>query len=268
MNEHLPLSAVEVLVLTRLLPVGEKGETKAKIQKDLEPLLGHRWSGSVLTDVLDRTLIKLVSKGLVAHRPVKSKKAMPAVELTPFGRQSILEFLKVKQLPTKPKPSWTKLKHSLLMAPALELPGPGESLSKDDRFRAVLLKRQYDLPLGDYPVLKQAKAEWMRKTLGMGAKEKVTLETVQVSLLKKELGDAAPTDSKKVLNRLLARQLRARRDDTKELRDEVLRRWVNRSLGIPESRVEPPPCSAVRSASLCFPRCGCSPRLSDGSLWP
>ena len=77
MNDIAPLSAVEVLVLTRLLPVGEKGETKAKIQKDLEPLLGHRWSGSVLTDVLDRTLIKLVSKGLVAHRPVKSKKAVP-----------------------------------------------------------------------------------------------------------------------------------------------------------------------------------------------
>ena len=56
-----------VLVLTRLFPVGEKGETKAKIQKDLEPLLGHRWSGGVLTEVLDRTLIKLASKGLVAE---------------------------------------------------------------------------------------------------------------------------------------------------------------------------------------------------------
>ena len=241
MNEYSALSVVEVLVLTRLLPVVEKGDTKAKIQKDLEPLLGHRWSGSVLTDVLDRTLIKLVSKGLVAHRPVKSKKAVPAVEMTALGRLTILEFLKVKQLPTKPKPSWTKLKHSLLMAPALDLAGPGEPLAKEDGFRAVLLKRQYDLPLGDFPVLKQAKAEWLRKTLGMGAKEKVTLETVQVSLLKKELGDAAPTDSKKVLNRLLARHLRARRDDTKELRDEVLRQWLDRSLGIPESGVEPPP---------------------------
>ena len=77
MNDIATLSAVEVLVLTRLLPVGEKGETKAKMQKDLEPLLGHRWSGSVLTNVLERTLIKLVSKGLVAHRPVKSKKAVP-----------------------------------------------------------------------------------------------------------------------------------------------------------------------------------------------
>ena len=66
-----------------------------------------------------------------------------------------------------------------------------------------------------------------------GSEGKVTLETVQAALLKKELGDGAPTDLKKVLNRLLARQLRARRDDTKELRDEVLRHWVDRSLGIP-----------------------------------
>ena len=50
-----------VLVLTRLLPAGEKGAKTVKIKKDLEPLLGHRWSGGVLTDVLERTLIKLVS---------------------------------------------------------------------------------------------------------------------------------------------------------------------------------------------------------------
>lgn len=241
MNDFAPLSPVEVLVLTRLLPVSEKGETKAKIQKDLEPLLGHRWSGRVLTDVLDRTLIKLASKGLVARRHVKSKQAVPPMELTAEGRQTILDFLKVKQLPTKPKPNWNKLKHSLLMAPALDLPGPGEPLFKDDGFRAVLLRKQYGLSLGDYPTLAQVRTEWLRKTLGMGAKEKVNLETVQAALLKKELGDGAPTDSKKVLNRLLARQLRARRDDTKELRDEVLRHWVDRSLGIPESGAEPPP---------------------------
>ena len=42
----------------------------------------------------------------------------------------------------------------------------------------------------------------------MGANEKVSLETVQAALLRKELGDdGAPADSKKALNRLLARQL-------------------------------------------------------------
>ena len=78
------------------MPAGEKGEAKAKIQKDLEPLLGHRWSGSVLTDMLDRTLIKLATKGLVmsptAPPPTKGKgkkkPAEPKYVLTPDGREA------------------------------------------------------------------------------------------------------------------------------------------------------------------------------------
>ena len=66
MTEEPDLSPLELLVLARLLPVGEKGDNPAKIRKDLEPLLEHRWSGNVLTQVLDRTLIKLATKGLVA----------------------------------------------------------------------------------------------------------------------------------------------------------------------------------------------------------
>jgi hypothetical protein len=227
MNDLPSLSPVELLVLTRLLPVGEKGETPAKIQKDLEPLLEHRWSGSVLTSQLERVLIKLVSVGLVAHRPVKSKRATPPLELTSNGRETILAFLSVKQLPARPKPTWGKLKHSLLLAPALGLPGPGQALSKDDGFRAIMLKRQFGLPLGDYPTLRQSKAEWVRKALGMGEKEKITLETIQTALLRRELGESRAVDSKRVVDRLAARHLGARRDDLKEVRDEVLRSWID-----------------------------------------
>jgi hypothetical protein len=245
MNEPVPLSPVELLILTRLVSVGENGETTAKIQKDLEPILGHRWSGSVLTSQLDRMLIKLVSKGLVAHRPAKSKKAAPSVELTADGRQAILGFFHVNQLPTKPKQTWAKLKHSFLIAPALGLPGPGGALAKDDTFRAVLLKSQYKLPLGDYPTLKQAKAEWLRKTLGMGEKEKLTLETVQASLLSRELGDGRPPDPKRVVDRLLAKRLKARKDNAKELRDEVLRNWIDSSLGMTTTGESPPPAHSL-----------------------
>ncbi len=37
-------SAVDSLVLTRMLIVGEKGESAANIKKDVGPLLAHRWS--------------------------------------------------------------------------------------------------------------------------------------------------------------------------------------------------------------------------------
>ena len=82
MTEPSSLSPIESLVLARLLLAGEKGAKAADLKKDLEPLLGHRWSGGELTAVLERTVIKLVSLALAAYQPVKSKKAAPAVALT------------------------------------------------------------------------------------------------------------------------------------------------------------------------------------------
>ena len=45
------LSAVGSLVLTRMLTVGEKGESAANIKKDLDPLLAHRWVDAALVMV-------------------------------------------------------------------------------------------------------------------------------------------------------------------------------------------------------------------------
>ena len=42
------LSTIGHLVLVRLLIGGDKGDTVAKIKKDLEPLLVHRWAGMEL----------------------------------------------------------------------------------------------------------------------------------------------------------------------------------------------------------------------------
>ena len=65
MSDPAALTPLDLLILTRLLPAGEKGETAARIQKDLEPLLRHRWAGSVLTSQIERTLVRLASLGLV-----------------------------------------------------------------------------------------------------------------------------------------------------------------------------------------------------------
>ena len=225
-----PLSPLELLVLARLLPAGEKGQKPARIRKDLEPLLDHRWSGNALTEVLDRALIKLATRGLVARLPVKSKKAVATAVLTAEGRQTVVASLNVNQLPAKTRPSWAVLKKSLLLARSLGLPGPGQALSTAAGFKAAVLKKQFALPLGDYPDLKSVKTELTRKLLGMGPKEKITLETVQAAIFGRELGDQRPSDPKKVLDRLVARQVRARRDDEKELREAVLRGWVSAAV--------------------------------------
>jgi hypothetical protein len=165
--------------------------------------------------------------------------------LTEQGRRTALDFLRVDQLPTKPKPTWASLKKALLLAPALGLAGPGGPLVKDDTLRGVLLKSQYDLSLGDFPTAKQAKEAWTRKALGMGEREKVTLDTVQAALFRRESDDDRSTAPKKALDRLLAKGLQARGDDPKQLRDEILRRWVDKSLGKRSMETSPPGDSAA-----------------------
>jgi hypothetical protein len=230
MTEPSSLSPIEALALARLLLAGEKGAKVSDLKKDLDPLLGHRWSGGELAAVLERVLIKLVSLALAAHQPAKRKNAPSAVALTADGRRTALAFLRVEQLPTKPKPSWASLKKSLLLAPALGLAGQGGPLARDDTLKGVLLKSLYDLPLGEFPTTKQAREAWTRKLLGMGEREKVTLDTVQAALFRRESGDGHSSTAKKALDRLLAKRLQARRDDSKELRDEIIRRWIDKSL--------------------------------------
>jgi hypothetical protein len=233
MTEEPDLSPLELLVLTRLLPAGEKGDSPARIRKDLESLLEHRWSGNALTEVLDRTLIKLTTRGLVARPPAKKKNAVPAVLLTPEGRQTVLASLNVSQLPAKPKPTWAALKKSLLLARSLGLPAPDQALSSIAGFEAAVLRQKFGLPLGDYPDLKSVKVELTRKLLAMGPKEKISLETVQAAIFGRELGEHPPADLKKVLDRLVSRQVGARRDNEKELRDAVLRGWISGSIDQP-----------------------------------
>ena len=210
MNDYASLSAVEVLVLTRLLPVGEKGETNAKIQKDLEPLLGHRWSGGVLTEVLDRTLIKLASKGLVLSLPVpakgkgkgKGKPVQPKFVLTPAGRQQGLQQVGVESL--GPKTTWAVLKKTHLPARALGQRSLNaaslKTLGSDPGFKAALLKSTFELSLGDCPTLAQAMDALSWKLIGIESNEKFTIGTVQKALFHRELGDPAirPADAKKI----------------------------------------------------------------------
>jgi len=235
------LSPLDLVVLARLLPVAEKGDSPARIRKDLEPLLEHRWSGNVLTEVLDRTLIKLTTRGLVARPPAKKKNAVPEVLLTPEGRQTVLASLNVSQLPAKPKPTWAVLKKSLLLARSLGLPAPGQALSSVAGFKAAVLKQKFGLPLGDYPDLKSVKVELTRKLLGMGPREKISLETVQAAIFGRELGEHRPADPKKVLDRLVSRQVGARRDEDKEVRDAVLRGWISGAIEQPDRRSSAPP---------------------------
>src|SRR5262245_50482102 len=123
------LSIVESLALSRLLVASEKGEAARKIKADLGPLLPPREAGEE-SDPVDQALADLQTAGLVeavstsARGKGKAKsKAEPKLVLTSDGRRRALDFLGVRELPAKPKPSWKALCKTYLPARALGLPG-------------------------------------------------------------------------------------------------------------------------------------------------
>jgi hypothetical protein len=240
---------VGALVLTRLLAAGEKGELSSKVRKDLEPLLAHRWAGAALAELVDRTLDELESAGLVASLPGKTRKAAPRIRPTAEGRARALEALGVAEL--RPKTTWAVLRKTYLPAAALGLPASGEAafkaMASDPVIKAVLLRRQFDLPIADVPKLDDAVDALAWKLIGFqGMARKFDAKAVKTALILRELGDGhAPdlkkADFKKAADRLLARRSGARRDDAKELRDAVLRDWIGREGPAEENVPGPDP---------------------------
>jgi hypothetical protein len=231
MTQSTNRSAIESLVLVRLLLVGEKGEGGSKVKKDLEPLLAHRWVGAELTERIDRTLADLGSIGLVAVMAGKTKKAAPKFALTDLGRSHGLGFLGVAQL--KPKTTWAVLRKTYLPARILGLPTASDALFKaiasEPTFTAVLLKQQYNLATAEIPRPDEATDALAWKLIGFEREgRKFNPKNVKAALFNRALGGSDAVDFKKAASRLLAQRVGARRDDPKELRDAVLRGWIDR----------------------------------------
>jgi hypothetical protein len=225
------VSATESIVLVRLLVGGEKGETRPKIQKDLEPLLAHRWAGTMLTERIERVLATLESTGLLTIIPGKTKRTAAKYVLTAEGHRRSLEFLGVPQL--RPKTTWAVLRKTYLPACVLGIPASTETLFKalasEPAFQAVLLKQQFNLSIGELPKPDEATDSLAWKLIGFeGENRKFNPKNVKTAIFNRALGDGHMTDFKKAAARLLAQRIGARRDDAKELRDAVVRSLIDR----------------------------------------
>jgi hypothetical protein len=225
------LSAIGILILARLLPVSEKGETAAKIRRDLEPLLQHRSTGAVLAEAVQRTLGELEANGFVTLLRGKTKKSVPKVLLTSDGRRQALAFLRIDNLP--PKTKWSTLRKIYLPAQVLELSVSTDAsikaVTSDPGFKAILLKQQFRLAAAELPKLDEVLDALAWKLIGFEpSARKFTIKAVKTALFNRELDNGRATDFKKAASQLLAKCLGARRDDSKELRDTVIRGWIDR----------------------------------------
>jgi hypothetical protein len=225
------LSTIGRLVLARLLIGGDKGDTTAKIKKDVEPLLAHRWVGVALAERINQAVAELEQNSLVAILRGKTKKSAPKVVLTQNGYRCGLDFLGVAELP--PRTTWAKLRKIYLPAQALGLVASSDAVIKavasEPGFKAILLKRQYALPTAaPLPKLDEALDALAWQLIGFGGSTlRFDLKSVKIALFNRELGDGRATDFKKAAAHLLARKVAARRDNPRELRDAVLRNWID-----------------------------------------
>jgi hypothetical protein len=244
-------SATVFLVLARLLTTGEKGEPASKIKKDLEPLLSHRWAGAALTERIDGTLTVLESMDLVVRVPGKTRKTAPKFVLSPAGHREGLEFLGVTQL--RPKTTWAVLRKNYLPARALGLAPSSDAqfkaLSSEPGFQALLLKHQFGLRTAEIPKPDEATDALAWKLIGFdGEDRKFNPKNVKTAMFNRALGDSRATDFKKGATRLLAQSISARRDDPKELRDAVLRGWIDQ-----DERGAIPGASTITTPELSSP---------------
>lgn len=259
--------AIGELILVRLLTAGEKGELGSKVRKDLDPMLPDRWTAAERAERMDRALVELRSAGLIVSHPGKGKKAAPRIAPTDAGRRRALEALGIPEL--RPRTTWAALRKTYLPAMAMGRPAATESafkaMSSDPVFRAVLLKRQYDLPTAEIPKLDEAIDALAWKLIGFeGVARKFDAKAVKAALLNRELGDGRATDFRKAAARLVAQDAGARRDDGKELRDAVVRGWIAREAGsedaeprapTPEARPAPDPSALAGRAKAAARDC-------------
>ncbi len=255
------LSAIGALVLTRLLPVSEKGETTLKIRKDLEPFLLHRWFGAALAEQIERALGELEVSGLVTFMRGKTKKSAPKVVSTSDGRRQALAFLGIDEL--KPKTTWATLRKIHLPAQVLGLSPSSDAsikaIGSDPGFKAILLKQQFHLVAAELPKLDDVLDALAWKLIGFeGSARKFAIKAVKTALFNREIGDGRATEFKKAANQLLARRVGA---DVTTPRNCVMRSCAAGSTSTPRhnltllmhAKAPRPLLLRHKSSSICRP---------------
>ncbi|MEQ8762913.1 MAG: hypothetical protein RL885_03230 [Planctomycetota bacterium] len=208
------------LLTVRLLIAPEKGVVRSTLKRDLKDWFDQ--GDAAFDAALDEATEALVLQGQ-AERP--GKKYLGA---TAEGRAAGLRFLGISSLP--PKLSWAKLKSTYLIARALELPPPLspkalQRIGTVTGLRAAILRKEFALPIEDYPTLIQARDALAWKQLGRETSEVFSATKVLAWALSQQLPEPVdkPNDA---VARIAITKTGARNAKPVELRNATIRTWV------------------------------------------
>lgn len=247
------------LLLSRLLFADKNGMTVSELKTTLKAIAGSELSNTAYTEQIETTLTGLSEQGHT--QPVSSSR----YQLSDSGRQHILDALKLKTLP--PRLQWKTLKNTDWIAHALNLPALStetrKRLGEADGLRAAILQQGFDLPIGPFGTLTQARnallwqhlchpqtAERLQAQLPDLRHQSFNQGTVMAALLNDLLQTPKPLPWDKALSQLVAKVAQAKRTTPDELRTAILRQALT-------SRAAPPPPKTDVSTT------NTSPTLSD-----
>ncbi len=225
------VSRVGELVLARLLAVGKRPPTPGRLRSEIERFLRQKPSSEQWQAQLD----ELVGAGLLAIKPYR---------LTETGKARALEFIGVEALPARA--NWGTIQAGYLVPKALGVPVDAEDTRKriksEDGLAALLVKREYDVPVGGAPTLARvlqalAVQEACKR---MGVAPTSSWEGLEATLLGEVLGQGG-LDRKQLDKQLPRKVVGAHKSGIAGLREAVLQNWLggDRAPAVRPDRTEP-----------------------------
>jgi hypothetical protein len=208
------MSRVGNLILARLLTAGKRAPSPKKLKEDLArffkvPPTEEQWQ---------RHFQELEQAGMLELRPYR---------LTDAGRDSALEFLRIRELP--PGTNWNTLRNRYLVPKALGLPDSSpetlKRISRKSNLEAVLLAARYGLPAGASASVKNALESLACKELGFP--EETSVEAVKSRVLCRLLGTDQKLPFKEIQKQLPRVAVGARTSKPDALRDALLLCWAD-----------------------------------------
>lgn len=214
---------IEDLVLVRLLAGDGVPVTRAKLAKDLESLVEHRYMGTAWTEVLGEAFASLEEQG-----DLEVAKGGKKVYPTDSGKIRARAFLGVERLPTGT--SWKTLRRVYLFAKAMDVPAVAPTavnrLSSATGMCAVILRDAYDLPTDKVPTPAQALNALLWKQLGRDSTEAFSMSAVKTFLLGRALGESTKMTPAQLQKALAGKAVGARRVDSESLLRGALKRLL------------------------------------------
>lgn len=205
-------AAANLLLVRMALPK----PTPKKVRDDLGKLLGANLSAAELDD-LQR---ELTSAGLL------TKGKRKALTLTEAGRERVLRFLDLAELP--PRTSWSAVITKYLFPKATGLSASAAAnLKKGDNLAALVLKRKYGLASGAGATVNQVLEAIACKELGFP--EETTLDGLLRAVLCRLVGAASRLTRADLVKQLPLFETGLKRVNADDVRRKLVRDWLTQT---------------------------------------